>query len=227
MKRTKNILCSLLACLLVILAVPTAVSAAAKKPSCAKKQTVEFEKQGHLTPKMGDQSVLTGDMLKIKNLSRTAKITKLKSSNKMFVVKAENGGVAVFAPGNKVKTGDQTKVTFTVRQNGKSYKMSCLVTFKQTACFKNFKIGSKDYAKTVNGYWMTGAKIARKNKVKISITPKSAYKVDSIVVTYKNGTEKPVKNGKTISLKNASNIHVSYHEKKSPKNYREVNLYLW
>lgn len=42
MKRTKNILCSLLACLLVILAVPTAVSAAANKPVCPKTQTLQY-----------------------------------------------------------------------------------------------------------------------------------------------------------------------------------------
>lgn len=42
MKKTRNILVSLLACLFVILAVPTAVSAAAKAPQCPKKQTLEF-----------------------------------------------------------------------------------------------------------------------------------------------------------------------------------------
>ena len=42
MKKTRNILVSLLACLFVILAVPAAVSAAAKAPQCPKKQTLEF-----------------------------------------------------------------------------------------------------------------------------------------------------------------------------------------
>lgn len=53
MKKTRKILYSLLACLLVVLALPMTASAAAKAPSCAKKQTIEFEKQGHMTPTMG------------------------------------------------------------------------------------------------------------------------------------------------------------------------------
>ena len=57
MKKTRNILVSLLACLFVILAVPTAVSAAAKAPQCPKKQTLEFYNayiSGNEMPTEGD-----------------------------------------------------------------------------------------------------------------------------------------------------------------------------
>ena len=77
MKKTRNILVSLLACLFVILAVPTAVSAAAKAPQCPKKQTLEFYRgytsEGEL-PTEGDGYIY------IKNLSRSAVITNVKSS---------------------------------------------------------------------------------------------------------------------------------------------------
>ena len=42
MKKLRGIICSFVACLLVILAVPTAVSAAAKKPVCPKTQTLQY-----------------------------------------------------------------------------------------------------------------------------------------------------------------------------------------
>ena len=72
MKKTRNILVSLLACLFVILAAPTAVSAAAKAPQCPKKQTMEFYNayiSGNEMPTEGDGYIY------IKNLSRSAVIT--------------------------------------------------------------------------------------------------------------------------------------------------------
>ena len=81
MKKTRNILVSLLACLFVILAVPTAVSAAAKAPQCPKKQTLEFYNayiSGNEMPTEGDGYIY------IKNLSRSAVITNVKSSNKYY-----------------------------------------------------------------------------------------------------------------------------------------------
>jgi hypothetical protein len=71
-KKTRNILVSLLVCLFVILAVPTAVSAAAKAPQCPKKQTLEFYNayiSGNEMPTEGDGYIY------IKNLSRSAVIT--------------------------------------------------------------------------------------------------------------------------------------------------------
>lgn len=83
MKKTRNILVSLLACLFVILAVPTAVSAAAKAPQCPKKQTLEFYNayiSGNEMPTEGDGYIY------IKNLSRSAVITNVKSSNKYYTI---------------------------------------------------------------------------------------------------------------------------------------------
>ena len=88
MKKTRNILVSLLACLFVILAVPTAVSAAAKAPQCPKKQTLEFYNayiSGNEMPTEGDGYIY------IKNLSRSAVITNVKSSNKYYTASKAAG----------------------------------------------------------------------------------------------------------------------------------------
>ena len=99
MKKTRNILVSLLACLFVILAVPTAVSAAAKAPQCPKKQTLEFYRayiSENELPTEGDGYIY------IKNLSRSAVITNVKSSNKYYTASKAAGLNAIFvetAPG--------------------------------------------------------------------------------------------------------------------------------
>lgn len=93
MKKTRNILVSLLVCLFVILAVPTAVSAAAKAPQCPKKQTLEFYNayiSGNEMPTEGDGYIY------IKNLSRSAVITNVKSSNKYYTASKAAGLNAVF-----------------------------------------------------------------------------------------------------------------------------------
>lgn len=92
MKKTRNILVSLLACLFVILAVPTAVSAAARAPQCPKKQTLEFYNayiSGNEMPTEGDGYIY------IKNLSRSAVITNVKSSNKYYTASKAAGLNAV------------------------------------------------------------------------------------------------------------------------------------
>ena len=133
MKKARNILVSLLACLFVILAVPTAVSAAAKAPQCPKKQTLEFYRayiSGNELPTEGDGYIY------IKNLSRSAVITNVKSSNKYYTASKAAGLNAVFVRTTSgsdhcVKDGEKTKLRFTVKQNRKSYNLSCAVTFKK------------------------------------------------------------------------------------------------
>ena len=234
MKKITNILCSLLVCLLVVFAIPTGVNAAAKKPTCPKKLTIEYEKQGYQTPKQKDQHAECAGILNVKNLSLSAQILSLKSSNKKFSLSInEIGGInqiVISAYGDKLKSGDKTTVTLKVKQDGKTYSFSCVVTFKQASCFKSFKIGNKDYVKRVNGYWMTGDWVAKKNNVKINIVSKKGYKIDSIELNgYKNGKSfyKKVKNRKTVSLKNAHSITVEYHSVKDPDNYRMVSMKFW
>ena len=88
MKKTRNILVSLLACLFVILAVPATVSAAAKAPQCPKKQTLEF----YCAYINGNEQPTEGDgYIYIKNLSSSAVITNVKSSNKYYTASKAAG----------------------------------------------------------------------------------------------------------------------------------------
>lgn len=224
MKKTRNILVSLLACLFVILAVPTAVSAAAKAPQCPKKQTLEFYRayiSGNELPTEGDGYIY------IKNLSRSAVITNVKSSNKYYTASKAAGLNAIFvetAPGpiHCVKDGEKTKLRFTVKQNRKSYNLSCAVTFKKhSRVFTSIKIGSKNYAALAKGHWMVEDKgTAPKSKVKITVKTVKNYKVDSIEIFYKNKSKK-IKNGRKISLKNATTICINYHTTAKPKYYKK------
>ena len=223
MKKTRNILVSLLACLFVILAVPTAVSAAAKAPQCPKKQTLEFYRayiSENELPTEGDGYIY------IKNLSRSAVITNVKSSNKYYTASKAAGLNAIFvetAPGpiHCVKDGEKTKLRFTVKQNRKSYNLSCAVTFKKhSRVFTSIKIGSKNYAALAKGHWMVEDKgTAPKSKVKITVKTVKNYKVDSIEIFYKNKSKK-IKNGRKVSLKNATTICINYHITAKPKYYK-------
>ena len=226
MKKTRNILVSLLACLFVILAVPTAVSAAAKAPQCPKKQTLEF----YCAYINGNEQPTEGDgYIYIKNLSSSAVITNVKSSNKYYTASKAAGLNAIFVQTTSdsdsihdVKDGEKTKLRFTVKQNGKSYNLSCAVTFKKhSRVFKSVKIGSKNYAALAKGHWTVRDKgTAPKSKVKITVKTVKNYKVDSIEIFYKNKSKK-IKNGRKISLKNATTICINYHITAKPKYYKK------
>lgn len=226
MKKTRNILVSLLTCLFVILAVPATVSAAAKAPQCPKKQTLEFYRA---YTSYGE--ILTdGDgYIYIKNLSRSAVITNVRSSNKYYTASKAAGLNAIFVqttsgpdPIHYAKDGEKTKLRFTVKQNGKSYNLSCAVTFKKhSRVFKSIKIGSKNYAALAKGHWMVEDKgTAPKSKVKITVKTVKNYKVDSIEICYKNNRSKKIKNGGKVSLKNVASIYINYHMTAKPKYYK-------
>lgn len=225
MKKTRNILVSLLACLFVILAVPTAVSAAAKAPQCPKKQTLEF----YCAYINGNEQPTEGDgYIYIKNLSSSAVITNVKSSNKYYTASKAAGLNAVYVTTSDynsihdVEDGEKTKLRFTVKQNGKSYNLSCNVTFrKHSQVFTSVKIGSKDYAALAKGHWTVRDKgTAPKSKVKITVKTVKNYKVDSIEIFYKNKSKK-IKNGRKVSLKNATTICINYHITAKPKYYKK------
>ena len=226
MKKTRNILVSLLACLFVILAVPTAVSAAAKAPQCPKKQTLEFYR-AHTS--RGEVPTAGDGYIYIKNLSRSAVITNVRSSNKYYTASKAAGLNAIFVqttsgpdPIHYAKDGEKTKLRFTVKQNGKSYNLSCAVTFKKhSRVFKSVKIGSKNYAALAKGHWTVRDKgTAPKSKVKITVKTVKNYKVDSIEIFYKNKSKK-IKNGRKVSLKNATTICINYHITAKPKYYKK------
>lgn len=206
---------------------PVTAAAASPAPTCAKSQVVYFEKtEAGFTTFRAYRSFIY-----IKNLSSKAVISGLKSSNKeVKAVKLSKNlkmnaiclesNVGEYVSG-AVKNNDRTKITFNVKQNGKTYKLSCDVLFKTAPSpVKSFKVGGKEYAGYFKGYGMHDAKKPSGSKTKISIVPESGYKIDNIYVFYKNGSKK-IKSGDSVSLKNATGICVEYYTTKKPANYQK------
>lgn len=221
MKKLRLIFCSFLALILVAVSMPVAANATAK-PVCLKKTTLHYQIAGEQTAVM--------ENLYIGNLSSSASITRIKSSNKHFqAAKSQvcSNGIRVDRKDSyTIKNGEQTTISFNVKQNGKTYKLSSKVTFKKfNQIFKTFKVGNKDYASDFAGYWYTQTSLGSGKKAKIQITPASGYKIDKITAyyIYSNGksAEKTIKNGSSISMKDLSFIYVFYHPSKKPAYYKE------
>lgn len=229
MKKMKKTLCGFLTCLLLVAVTPLLANAAAKAPACPKAQTLYFEK---LAPVKNVNQTSVSGYIYIKNLSSTATITNIKSSNKYYTAYTRQGLNAIqisasnkfYMKNHKVKAGEKSTFSFVVNQNGKSYKLSCKVTFKQhPAVFKSFKVSSKNYASAIKGYWQYGAKISRSGKTQIKATAAKNYKIDFIEIAYRKGNKaftKKIKNGQKASLKNATAITVTYHTTKKPQYYK-------
>lgn len=169
------------------------------------------------------------ESLYIGNLSSSAAVTGITSSNKNF--QAKKSGLASNAiwigqkSNHNIKDGEKTTINFKVKQNGKTYKLSSRITFKKfDQVFKSFKIGNKDYASTFAGYWGTKTKIAGKT-AKIQVTPASGYKIDKITAYYWHGEEnyedKKIRNGSKISTKDLMYIYVYYHPTKKAAYFKE------
>lgn len=204
------------------------VNAATAAPECSKRQTVYYSKT-NMIPNGGDWYQLDSisSHIYIKNLSSKATVTNLKSSNKKFRVEKRVGlnavdvalGMEFFQNNLNIKNGETTKISFTVKQNGKTYQLSCGVTFKPRNVISSMKLGTKDYtkkAKVYSGFRLKPTASSAKFSVKLT----SGYVLDQIYVYYKNNYVKKIKNGSTISnLKNVNTIQVSYYVKSKPKYY--------
>ena len=229
MKKMKKTLCGFFVCLLLVAATPLLANAAVKAPVCPKTQTLYIDRSA---PFKGVDDTSVYGFIYIKNLSSTATITNIKSSNTDYTANKRQGLNAIqigtstkfHMKNHKVKVGEKSTFSFVVNQDGKSYKLSCKVTFKQhPAVFKSFKVGSKDYASEINGYWQYGAKISRSGKTLIKVAAAKNYKIDFIEIAYRKGNKeftKKIKNGQKVSLKNAVSIDVTYHTTKKPKYYK-------
>lgn len=224
MKKVRLILCGFLALLVMMLAAPVMTNAAVK-PVCSKTATLRYVKwTKYVADGKEEISTIAWDPLYIGNLSNSAVITNIKSSNKHFTARKGVGVNAIYVEQKQdyvIKSGIKTTISFNVRQGGKTYKLSSRITFKPYgAFFKSFKLGTKDYASAVSGYRLKKISSLKGNTAKIQIVPNNGYKIDQIIVNYKNKSKK-VKNGSNISLKNVRNISVWYHTTKKPKYYQK------
>lgn len=207
----------LLLCLMAVICMPGIHGEAAeKKPVCAKNQTVYLNhwEKGYTEPTIYSRCIF------IKNLASDAEITNIKSSNKN--VECNEVGTYIDLSGAKIKPGSKAKITFKVKQNKKTYSLSCNVTFKNAPCaFSSLKIGGKDYAKKTTAQVNVNLKPSYK-KAAFSVKMKPGTKLISIDLHRGNKLIK-VKNGSKVALKKGDIIMVSYkYTKKSanvPKNF--------
>lgn len=206
---------SVLVCVMAVFLMPGIRSeAASKKPTCAKCQTryvrtdtswydghtvAVFDRYQKGLPK---RTFEEGMGIAIKNLSSKAKITSVKSSNpKVLTAKYsskdyKNGIIVTF------KNFGTSKVTFKVKQNGKTYTLSCKYTFKKTPTpLKSLKVGGKQIASKLTGktYYSYDT---NKKSVKISYAPKSTVKIGKItyIINEKTGKEIKIKNNSTVKI---------------------------
>jgi hypothetical protein len=211
-------------CFLTIALVPGLhADAASKAPTCAKKQTVYFEGEVY------QDFALYSDGIYIKNLASNAKITNVKSSNKKVKATAQNketfiqrNAVMVTPKSTKtIKDGETAKISFTVKQNGKSYKLSCTLTFKKftTPC-KTLTIGDQEYKSVFDGVSSVYV-AALTGEQKLNVKMRSGYKLVKMQVTYADRTTKTVKNGDTLSMDNIISLEVIYTVKTKPANYQK------
>lgn len=224
-KSTRELmLCGLMLCIMMLLAIPSVKSeAASKKPTCVKNQTV----YANSSKVFNNQNLFfdsVSDKIYIKNLKSNAKITNIKSSNKnikaisgLKIADAKFKGIQLQAYGN-VKLGDKSKISFKVKQNGKTYALSCTITIKkEPARFAKISIGGKNYASKVTGLADKKLTLPKNKKVKISIKMKPGMKLTAIYL-YSNQLTK-IKNGQSVKLKKGDQIQILFQHTKKPKNY--------
>ncbi len=220
----KKVLFSMLLCITAVLLLGKTNASAAAAPKCVSKQTMYYTAN---TSDIADIDSITSYVY-IKNLSSSAKIKNIKISNSAFTAAKVTGLNAIVVSlsddgiGSTISQLPETaRLTFTVKQNGKSYKLSCTLTFKKSPkVIKKITLGSRNYTSALKSHWFIEAKKPSGSTAKLSITMMSGYTLKSITVTYTTGKSITVKNGAKISLKNLSNISVIYKVKTKPTYYK-------
>lgn len=232
-KSIKTIMCGLLLCLITTILIPgIQCEAATKKPSCAKTQTVYLTRSDTAPGKYYLDYTDISSHIFIKNLSGSAKITSIKSSNKKITGSSMLSdpyipSKSIILSGSNCKPGQTSKITFKVKQGGKTYSLSCKITLKlKPTNFTTFSIGGTNYATKLKGYSGTG-KVANLKisplKGTFKIKMKSGVKLMSVklVRTSASGktTTKTIKNGSKVTFKKGDVIQVAYKYTQKPANY--------
>ena len=196
---------------------------AAVKPSCVKTKTVYFQKQTFPDP-VSQKKIVSYDLLgtgelSLKNLSSKAVISNLRSSNRHIQAVADVPYKKIYLSADSLKNGEKTVLSFTIKQNKKSYRLSCKITFR-TNFVKSAKFGNLDITRKLNQ--CTGALRLKtsQTKAKVKITLPSDYKIVSIRYNYKGQEAGPIwkkapklKNGGTLTIKRNTVLMVEYAPK--------------
>lgn len=218
MKQLKKLTCGILFLFIAALMLPNMQSeAAAKAPTCKKSltryviQTIDWTGQYIIAVQDGYGTIKDtrnqpgGEwenyVIKIQNLSSKAKITNIKSSNPK-VMKAgydkkycKDG---VYVSFRKFGT---SKISFNVKQNGKTYKLSCKFSFKKRpAPFKTLKVNGKSAAGKYKGMQFYSMKTGKKS-VKLSFAPTGMISNMSAYIMKDNGSRgKKLNNNSTVQI---------------------------
>lgn len=230
MKKLKPMLLVAMACMLALLGIPAAAKTTSKAPVCPQKQTIRITRRFDTQGKVFKQA--EGHIF-IKNLAKNAKIVNIKSSNPKISGEKFKGVDAISVghevedkKGNyyNIKSGERAKITFTIKQNGRTYKRSCeVICVPLRNQFQYFKLGSQNYASFFNNGEEEAFKTrAKSGNAKVRIKMTEDYVLDSIYVSYSHGMKiREIKNGTTISLKNLDYIDVDYHIAKRSLYYKK------
>lgn len=232
-KKIKELFCTFVLCAaLFIVFAGKEAQAAAKAPSCPKTLTV----YGYRNDFSGERPVevygfeyLQSSSFAVENMTDKAVLSNVKSSNPKISVSGFGDRVycRILRWKAGVKDGEKAKITFTVKQDGKKYKLSCTVTFKKTKTpLASLKIENKDYASAFKGATMKGIDFPA-SKFKISYKSATGYKVADVVAYYKDGHTEKLERGATVDGKNIEYIEIYYTEKSSSAGGGYYRLYLY
>lgn len=215
-KNSRAVLAALAMGIILLLALGKRASAEELKPFCAPKVTMYFSSY-----KATGSSILNYHIF-IGNLKPNAKITNVKSGNKKLKAEPGYNAVNLWTNGKQsgkvyknptLKDGEKAKITFNVRQGGKTYKLKCTVVFKaELNPLKSVQIAGKTYKKfskaflSTTGHAVTVDKI-KSSRVKIKLNLKPGYKlVRAVVQYYKKGWAR----SEPLTFKNGGYVKTKY-----------------
>lgn len=226
---------------IMLLALPLTAQAASKTPAIAKKKTIYVYQDGHwkefhdLGLDKKSNPYQGSGLVKINNMKSGDKIISVRASNKkatagvigrdMYTYNAGNysvlnykKGKAVLVDTSGIKPGTKFTVTVKIKRGKKVYTSKCAVTVKkQPDIVSSFKIGSKNYASKINGWWLKTIKL-HSGTYKVSIKTKSGIKLSNIIVEG-TGAGAPlfIKNNSSIKLEAGKQytITMEYDTKKA------------
>lgn len=202
------------------------------KPSCPKTMTCYMYK----TIKDVNESWFPEgycNTIYIKNLDAKAKITNIVSSNKAVKGVAMNRSSWCRVPGISLnrkkislKPGSKTKITFRVKQNKKTYKLKCTVTFvAANSPVASLKIGAEELASKLAG--PDGVKIHATGIQTVSYTSAPGFEVTK-VKAYKDGVEAGVvvENGGSVDTSQYNYLMIFFKSLTIPKYYSEPTKWI-
>jgi len=126
--------------------------------------------------------------LPVENFTSGATITNVKVANKKVGVYSSSYNLTQHTCYVDLKGFGRTKITFTVNQGGKKYKLSTtLIIKKAPSPLKKLTIDGKDYTKKLNGASVIEIPVT-KTSVKVAYKWKNGFEYHTVSVTNRNSS---------------------------------------